>query len=75
MKRSGTKVVLKRMVRRGLVTYHVNCDCCSYNWTRRPMRGAFLRCKGCGRLVGDMDVSIVTPNAAGQTPAAHKETT
>ena len=52
---------LRRLVQRGLITYHVNCDCASYFWTRHPMRGAFLRCKGCGRRVGDMDVSIVTP--------------
>jgi hypothetical protein len=44
---------------RGLVTYHINCGCSSYNWTRRPMRGAFLRCKGCGKLVGDMGVNLV----------------
>lgn len=45
-----------------LVTYHVNCDCCSYDWTRYPTKGKFMRCRGCHRLLGDMDVSVVTLN-------------
>jgi len=41
------------------ITYHINCDCSSYNWTRRPKKGLFIRCKGCGKLLGDMEVSVV----------------
>ena len=39
--------------------FKINCDCASYVWVRRPARKGthFLRCKGCGKKLGDMSVT------------------
>lgn len=38
--------------------YRINCDCCSYKWERYPPR-RFMRCRFCGRSLGDMQVEVV----------------
>jgi hypothetical protein len=40
--------------------YKINCDCCSYVWERRrPPQAKFLKCRGCGRKLGDMQVTEI----------------
>ena len=41
------------------ITYHVNCDCASYNWTRTPMKGILMRCRGCNKLLDFMSFSVL----------------
>ena len=39
--------------------YHISCDCASYDWTRRkPRSGLFMRCRGCHKILGPMQVSM-----------------
>lgn len=50
---------------KGPVTYHINCDCASYFWTRKPVgEGRFMRCRGCGRRLGDFDYTVAKPKLA-----------
>jgi hypothetical protein len=47
--------------RRRLYRYRINCSCASYTWTRSKQRGVFMRCRGCGKLLGDMEVDYLGP--------------
>jgi len=43
-----------------MTLYHINCDCCSYDWARRAVpAGKFMRCRHCGKQLGDMQYTII----------------
>ena len=57
-----------RLPRKGTYTYRINCDCASYLWTRKPAPpGRFMRCRGCGRSLGDFQVAILAGPAPTQS--------
>jgi hypothetical protein len=48
--------------------YRINCDCGSYVWERYPPR-RFMRCRGCGRSLGHMQVEVISPDPEGARSA------